>query len=183
MQFQTVDIPGLVVIQPAVFGDERGFFYESYRKEHFVEHGIDAEFVQDNHSKSQKNTLRGLHFQIPPHEQAKLVRVTRGRAYDVAVDIRKNSPTYGKWFGIELSAENKTMFFVPVGFAHGFLALEDGTEFLYKVTNVWAPEHEGGIRYDDPDLSIPWQLSGAAIQNQRDANFPLLKDLNSPFVL
>lgn len=181
-QFETCNIPGLFIIHPDVYGDQRGFVFESYRKEHFAEAGITDTFVQDNHVRSQKGVLRGLHFQNPPHTQAKLVRVTRGRVYDVALDIRKTSETYGQWFGIELTEENKTLFYIPVGFAHGFLALEDGTEFQYKMSTNYAPEHESGVRWDDPNFNIPWpKLDVEYIVKDRDANFPVLKDLNSPF--
>ncbi len=181
-KFETCNISGLVIIQPDIYGDNRGFVFESYRKQHFVDAGITEDFVQDNHVRSQKGVLRGMHFQHPPHAQAKMVRVTRGRVYDVAVDIRKNSSTYGKWFGIELSEENKTQFYIPVGFAHGFLALEDNTEFQYKMSTPYAPEHEGGVRWNDPALNISWpKLDADYIVKDRDANFPLLSDFVSPF--
>lgn len=181
-QFETCNIPDLVIIHPDVYGDQRGFVFESYRKDHFVTAGITDTFVQDNHVRSQKGVLRGLHFQNPPHTQAKLVRVTRGRVYDVALDLRKTSETYGQWFGIELTEENKTMFYIPVGFAHGFLALEDGTEFQYKMSTNYAPEHESGVRWNDPALNISWpKLDVEYIVKDRDANFPFLKDLVSPF--
>ena len=150
-------IEGLCIIEPTVFGDNRGFFLESYSKKEFEEIGITEEFVQDNHSKSKKGVLRGLHFQTK-HSQGKLVRVIKGSVYDVAVDIRKGSKTYGKWYGIELSAENKKMFYIPAGFAHGFLTLEDETEFQYKCTDIYAPQYDSGIMYDDKDLNIDWKL-------------------------
>lgn len=150
-------ISGLIVIEPQIYGDSRGFFMESYSKRDFEEIGITAEFVQDNHSKSSKNVLRGIHMQ-KEHPQGKLVRVVSGSVYDVAVDLRKHSPTLGKWYGVELSAMNKKMFYVPAGFGHGFLTLEDETEFLYKTTDYYHPEDEWGIRFDDVDLNIDWRL-------------------------
>lgn len=150
-------IEGLVVIQPTVFGDERGFFMESYSRKDFAEIGIETEFVQDNHSKSRKGVLRGLHFQTEM-AQGKLVRVTAGSVYDVAVDLRKGSPTFGKWYGIELSATNKTQFYIPPGFAHGFLTLEDDTEFLYKCTDYYAPQYDSGVLWNDPEIGIEWNL-------------------------
>jgi len=150
-------IEGLCIIEPTVFGDNRGFFLESYSKKEFEEIGITEEFVQDNHSKSKKGVLRGLHFQTK-HSQGKLVRVIKGSVYDVAVDIRKGSKTYGQWYGIELSAENKKMFYIPAGFAHGFLTLEDETEFQYKCTDIYAPQYDSGIMYNDKDLNIDWKL-------------------------
>ncbi len=146
------------IIEPQVFKDSRGFFLESYNKEKFAKAGIKAEFIQDNHSKSQKNVLRGLHFQKSPYAQAKLVRVTRGAVYDVIVDLRKDSSTYGEWEGLELSAQNFKMLFVPRGFAHGFCTLEDNTEFMYKVDNIYAPESEGGIIWNDKNLNIDWPV-------------------------
>lgn len=170
------------IIKPQVFGDHRGFFMESYSKRKFEEVGIIAEFVQDNHSRSEKKgTLRGMHFQTDPHTQAKLVRVTKGAVYDVIVDLRKNSETFGKWEGFELSAENFQMLFVPRGFAHSFMTLEDNTEFLYKADNFYNPESEGGIAWNDPDLKINWPIENP-ILSERDAKWPNLKDLNNPFL-
>jgi len=151
-------IQGLLIIEPKVFGDERGFFYESYNEKVLAEKaGIFDSFVQDNHSRSVKNVLRGLHYQID-HPQGKLVRVTVGEVFDVAVDIRKNSSTFGKWFGLNLSAENKKMLWVPKGFAHGFLVLSDVVEFLYKTTDFYDPSSERCIRWDDPTLAIKWPI-------------------------
>ncbi len=150
-------IEGLYIIEPTVFGDERGFFIESYNKNDFIELGIIDEFVQDNHSKSKKGVLRGLHFQTK-FSQGKLVRVIKGSVYDVAVDLRKDSSTFGKWFGLELSAKNKRMFFIPKGFAHGFLTLEDETEFTYKCTDFYHPEYDSGIMWNDEDINIDWNL-------------------------
>lgn len=150
-------IEGLYIIEPTVFGDERGFFVESYNKNDFTELGISDEFVQDNHSKSKKGVLRGLHFQTK-FSQGKLVRVIKGSVYDVAVDLRKDSKTFGKHFGLELSAENKRMFFIPKDFAHGFLTLEDNTEFTYKCTDFYHPEYDSGIMWNDKDINIDWNF-------------------------
>lgn len=162
MKLIQTEIPDVVIIEPAVFGDERGWFMESFNEKRFHDElaklGLPAPrpFVQDNHSCSSKGVLRGLHFQRSPYAQGKLVRVVKGSAFDVAVDIRKDSPTYGKWTGIQLSADNKKMFWVPEGFAHGFVALEDDTHFLYKTTDYYSKESEGAIRWNDPDLNIQW---------------------------
>lgn len=150
-------IKDLIVIEPTVFGDNRGFFMESYSRKDFSEIGMDIEFVQDNHSKSKKGVLRGLHFQTQ-HVQGKLVRVTAGAVLDVAVDLRKDSPTFGKYYLVELTAENKKMFYIPPGFAHGFLTLEDNTEFLYKCTDYYAPEFDSGILWNDSEVGIEWNL-------------------------
>lgn len=150
-------IDGLYIIEPTVFGDNRGFFLESYNKKEFEEIGITNEFVQDNHSKSKKGVLRGLHFQTR-HSQGKLVRVIKGSVFDVAVDLRKGSKTFGKWFGVELSAENKKIFFIPENFAHGFLTLEDETEFMYKCTDLYHPEYDSGIMWNDKDINIEWNF-------------------------
>lgn len=150
-------IKDLIVIEPTVFGDNRGFFMESYSKKDFSEIGMNVEFVQDNHSKSKKGVLRGLHFQTQ-YIQGKLVRVTAGAVLDVAVDLRKNSPTFGKYYLVELSADNKKMFYIPPGFAHGFLTLEDNTEFQYKCTDYYAPEFESGVLWDDSDIGIEWNF-------------------------
>ena len=161
-------IAGLLIIEPKVYGDDRGFFYESYNRRKFAElTGRDVDFVQDNHSCSVKGVLRGLHYQIQ-HPQAKLVRVVQGAVLDVAVDIRKNSPAFGRHVAAELSAENKRMFWIPEGFAHGFVVLSDTAEFLYKTTDYWYPEHERCIRWDDPELAIDWQLQGAPSLSARD---------------
>ena len=150
-------IRGLCVIEPAVFGDARGYFMETYNYNDFKEAGIDMTFVQDNQSASTKGVLRGLHYQIN-YPQDKLVRVVSGEVYDVAVDLRKGSETFGKWYGVRLSAENKRQFFIPKNFAHGFLVLSDSAEFCYKVTDFYHPDDEGGIRWDDPDIGIEWPL-------------------------
>ncbi len=152
-------ISGLLIIEPRVFGDARGFFMETWNAHAFTEAGLDLTFVQDNHSRSQKGVLRGLHFQ-KPGAQGKLVRVTRGAVFDVAVDLRASSPTFGEWVGVELSAANHRMFWVPEGFAHGFLTLEDDTDFLYKCTAPYAPQSEHTLAWDDPAVGIEWPLGG-----------------------
>lgn len=159
MKLIKTEIPDLVIIEPAVFGDDRGFFLESWNAEKFREAGLGISFVQDNHSRSSKGVLRGLHYQ-KPNPQGKLVRVISGRVWDVAVDLRKSSPTFGKWAGVELSAANKRMFWVPPGFAHGFVALEDGTDFLYKCTAPYVPAAEHSLLWNDPALGIDWPLEG-----------------------
>ena len=153
--FTETEIPGVVVIEPQVFGDDRGYFMETYQKDQFAAAGIDKEFVQDNQSRSTRGVLRGLHFQ-KNHTQGKLVRVTKGEVYDVAVDCRPHSATFGKWVGVTLSEENKKMFYIPEGFAHGFLVLSDVAEFCYKVTDFYHPEDEMGIAWNDPDIAVAW---------------------------
>ena len=161
-------IPDVLLLEPKVYGDERGFFFESYNEKILAEvAGITAHFVQDNHSRSAKDVLRGLHYQIK-QPQGKLVRVIAGEVFDVAVDVRRNSPTFGKWAGFNLSAENKRMAWIPPGFAHGFLVLSDYAEFLYKTTEYWAPEHERCIAWNDPDLGIQWPLSGEVQLSGKD---------------
>jgi dTDP-4-dehydrorhamnose 3,5-epimerase len=157
------NIDGLLIIEPKVFGDERGFFMESWNMSGFAEVGLNIDFVQDNHSRSQKGVLRGMHFQNPG-PQGKLVRVVSGAVFDVAVDLRRSSATFGKWFGTELSAENKRMFWVPQGFAHGFLTLEDDTDFLYKCDAPYTPENEHSLAWDDPDVGIAWPVEGLEVQ-------------------
>jgi len=159
MNIVPTDIPDLLIIEPKVFGDDRGFFLESWNASVFKELGLDLQFVQDNHSRSARGVLRGLHFQNP-NPQGKLVRVVAGRVWDVAVDLRKSSPTFGKWAGVELSAANKRMFWVPPGFAHGFVSLEDGTDFLYKCTSFYEPANEHSLAWDDPTVGIEWPLEG-----------------------
>ena len=173
--FNKCEIPGLVIIEPRAFADDRGFFLESYKRSDFVKNGIDAEFLQDNHSLSSKGVLRGLHYQKPPYTQAKLVRVIKGSAWDVAVDIRKNSPTYKKWFGIELSEENRRMFYIPEGFAHGFLALTDEVHLLYKCSNEYSPSHDAGIIWNDPELAIEWPVDEPSLSD-KDLILPFFKD-------
>ncbi|MFA5171884.1 MAG: dTDP-4-dehydrorhamnose 3,5-epimerase [Sulfuriferula sp.] len=168
MNIIPTDIPDVLIIEPRVFGDERGFFYESYNQRAMVAAGITAEFVQDNHSRSARGVLRGLHYQTQ-HTQGKLVRVISGSVYDVAVDLRKSSPTFGKWVGIELSAENKRMAWIPPGFAHGFVVTSDNAEFLYKTTDYWAPEFERSLLWNDPALGITWPLTGEPTIAAKDA--------------
>lgn len=161
-------LPDVLVIEPRVFGDERGFFFESYNRRAFAEAtGVDAEFVQDNHSRSVKDVLRGLHYQIR-QPQGKLVRVVAGEVFDVAVDLRRSSPHFGKWTGVRLSAENRRMVWVPPGFAHGFLVLSDGADVLYKTTDYYAPEHERCLRWDDPTVGVAWPLAGFPILSAKD---------------
>ena len=163
------EIPEVLIIEPRVFGDERGFFYESFNQRVWEEQtGLKTAFVQDNHSRSTKNVLRGLHYQIR-HPQGKLVRVCLGEVYDVAVDVRKSSPTFGKWVGVVLSAENKRQLWVPEGFAHGFLVLSEVAEFLYKTTDYWMAEYERSIIWNDPDLGIEWPLDGEPVLAKKDA--------------
>lgn len=170
MQVTRLDIEGLMVLEPRVFADERGAFFESFNLSRFREAtGLDIDFMQDNHSISHKGVLRGLHYQVAPHAQGKLVRVVRGAAWDVAVDIREGSPTFGKWAAAELTAANRKQFWIPAGFAHGFLALEDGTEFLYKTTDYWHGPSERSIRWDDATIGISWPLEGAPILSAKDS--------------
>jgi len=170
------NIDGLIVIEPTVFGDNRGFFMESYNKNDFAEIGLNIDFVQDNHSRSKKGILRGLHYQIKPYEMGKLVRVAKGKAFDVGVDIRPGSLSYGKWFGAILSEENHKMMYLPPGIAHGFLTLEDNTDFLYKCTGFYNPDAERGVMWNDPSVDIIWPLdeSGPPILAERDRNFPTI---------
>lgn len=180
MHFEDIFISGVKIIHPRVFNDPRGYFYESYNKKAFAEAGIKDDFVQDNQSLSEKGVLRGLHFQIPPYAQSKLVRVIRGSVLDVVVDIRKNSSTYGKHFSIELSEENKTILYIPEGFAHGFVTLEDNTLFSYKCGNFYNKESEEGLMWNDPDLNIDWRIE-SPILSEKDQKNSLLKNYNSPF--
>lgn len=174
MQVIQTSIPDLLIIEPRVFGDDRGFFYESFNRAKFAElTGREVDFVQDNHSRSVKGVLRGLHYQIQ-HPQAKLVRVTQGAVLDVAVDIRKNSPTFAQHVAVELSSDNKRMFWMPEGFAHGFVVLSVSAEFLYKTTDYWYPEHERCLRWNDPDLKIDWQLAIEPVLSAKDAQGKLL---------
>ena len=183
MQIDRTPIPDLLVLTPRRFGDHRGFFAETWNKTVMEAAGLDIGFVQDNHSLSAEvGTLRGLHFQAPPRAQAKLVRCGRGALLDVAVDIRKGSPTLGAWFSEELTAENGKQLLVPVGFAHGFVTLMPDTEICYKCSDTYAPDTEGAIRFDDPDLAIDWGLSGRApVLSDKDAAAPVLAAFDSPF--
>lgn len=180
MEIIKTSIEGLLVIKPDVFRDDRGYFYESYNKERFAKEGLTMNFVQDNESKSSKGVLRGLHFQKPPYAQGKLVRVVKGAVWDVAVDLRKNSPTYGKWESRLLTEENKEMFWIPEGFAHGFVTLEDDTIFNYKCTNIYNKESEGSILWNDPDININWDIENP-ILSEKDKISPLFKNFETPF--
>ena len=170
MKVTALAIPDVLLFEPKVFGDERGFFFESFNQQRFnAATGLDLQFVQDNHSKSAKGVLRGLHYQLPPKAQGKLVRVVAGEVFDVAVDIRKNSPTFGQWVGEILSGDNKRQLWIPPGLAHGFVVLSDSAEFLYKTTGYYAPEMERCIRWDDPDLAIDWPIGGEPVLSGKDA--------------
>lgn len=176
MKATETELKGVFVLEPQVFGDARGWFMESWSQRKMHDAGIDVQFVQDNQSFSaQKGTLRGLHYQLNPMCQAKLLRCTRGKIFDVAVDIRKGSPQYGKWVGVELSAENKKQLFIPRGFAHGFITLTDDVEVQYKADNYYAPECDGNIRWDDPDIGVEWPLK-PVILSEKDSKAPLLKE-------
>jgi dTDP-4-dehydrorhamnose 3,5-epimerase len=182
MKFIKTAIADVYVLEPSVFEDERGYFSESFNLQEFEENIGPIKFIQDNESKSSKGVLRGLHFQKPPFNQAKLVRCLEGRVLDVAVDIRKGSPTYGKHVAVELSGENKKQVFVPRGFAHGFVVLSESAVFAYKVDNRYAPEYDAGIRFDDEALQIDWRLLQEEVQlSEKDKNLPSFKDLDSPF--
>tara|TARA_R100000935_G_scaffold29425_2_gene49730 strand:+ start:21650 stop:22240 length:591 start_codon:yes stop_codon:yes gene_type:complete len=182
-QIEQTPLPGVLVITPSRFSDHRGFFSESYNAKALGEHEIMTEFVQDNHSLSMtQGTIRGLHFQAPPHAQDKLVRCGRGVFFDVAVDIRKGSPTYGQWFGVELSFENGKQLLVPAGYAHGFVTRAPETEIIYKCSDYYAPETEGAVAWDDPQVGIDWSLGDIVpVLSEKDAIAPALADLNSPF--
>jgi dTDP-4-dehydrorhamnose 3,5-epimerase len=168
MQVHKTDLPEVLIIEPRVFGDDRGFFYESFNQRRFQElTGLQSEFVQDNHSRSAKNVLRGLHYQIR-QPQGKLVRVVAGEVFDVAVDMRRASKTFGKWTGVVLSEENKRQMWIPEGYAHGFLVLSESAEFLYKTTDYYAPEYERAVRWNDPDIGVAWPLQGAPLLSAKD---------------
>jgi len=172
MEFTRFEINGLVLVTPRVFGDERGFFMETYNKKEFARNGIRVSFVQSNHSRSSRGVLRGLHFQKGRFAQDKLVRVVRGRVFDVAVDLRPDSVTFGQWQGVELSEKNKQLFFIPKGFAHGFLALSDLADFEYQVSNFYQPDHEGGIIWNDSDINIAWPKINNLIVSEKDQKLP-----------
>lgn len=181
MNIIKTDIDGVLIVELKVFGDNRGWFAETYSKEKFHQLGIDVEFIQDNHSFSeQKGVLRGLHFQQPPMAQTKLVRCTRGEILDVAVDIRRGSPTYKKWVAVKLTAENKRQMLVPKGFAHGFVTLTDGVEVYYKVDEYYSPENDRGIRYDDPEINVDWGVRDP-IMSEKDLKAPFLADSDASF--
>ncbi|MFH0976101.1 MAG: dTDP-4-dehydrorhamnose 3,5-epimerase [Spirochaetota bacterium] len=169
------NISGLVLVEPKVFADERGFFVESYKRSEFAANGIDSSFLQDNHSLSKKNVLRGLHYQHSPHAQGKLVKVIKGAVWDVAVDIRRSSPTFLKWLAYELSEDNRSMLYIPPGFAHGFLALTDDVHLTYKCTEEYDMKLDAGIRWDDPDIAVKWPVARPVV-SAKDAVLPLLKD-------
>ncbi|HEY0286017.1 MAG TPA: dTDP-4-dehydrorhamnose 3,5-epimerase [Pseudomonas sp.] len=176
MKVTASEVPDVLIIEPKVFGDERGFFYESFNAKAFAEQtGVTAQFVQDNHSRSQKGVLRGLHYQVE-HAQGKLVRVTAGEVFDVAVDIRRSSPTFGRWVGVHLSAQNARQLWIPPGFAHGFLVLSDDAEFLYKTTDYYTPSAERCIRWDDPELAIDWGVSAPPKLSAKDQDGKRFKD-------
>jgi dTDP-4-dehydrorhamnose 3,5-epimerase len=176
-------LPGVMIVTPARHGDARGFFSESWNRKQMADAGITLDFVQDNHSFSTKaGTVRGLHFQSPPHAQAKLVRCGRGRLFDVAVDIRRGSPSYGQWFGCELSFENGRQLLIPAGFLHGFATLGPDTEIVYKCTDYYAPECDGAVRFDDPDIGIDWGVdTSEVILSDKDIKAPFLRNFESPF--
>jgi dTDP-4-dehydrorhamnose 3,5-epimerase len=180
LEVKKILIDGPLVIQPRIFYDARGYFYESYNNETYVKAGIDVTFVQDNQSLSQKGAVRGLHFQSPPFEQGKLVRVIKGAVYDVIVDIRKESKTFGQHYGIELNEENFTMFWIPPGFAHGFSTLRDDTVFAYKCTNLYDKSSEGGVLWNDSTLGIDWNVENPIVSD-KDQILPPFKDFKSPF--
>lgn len=181
MKLTKTKLDGVVIIEPDVFGDNRGFFMESWNKKKMEEAGLYYDFVQDNHSKSTvKGTLRGIHFQKGDKAQAKLVRCVKGAVLDVAVDLRKNSPTFKQWVGVELSAENKKQLLIPRGFGHGFVTLTDDVEFLYKADNYYAPKADGGIRWNDPDISVEWGVENP-ILSEKDKVNPFLKDCDELF--
>lgn len=183
MQIEEPPLSGVFLLEPRRFGDDRGFFCESWNKARMAEAGLDYDFVQDNHSMSaQVGTVRGLHFQSPPHAQAKLVRCGRGVLFDVAVDIRKGSPTFGQWVGYELSFDNGRQLLIPEGFLHGFATRTPDTEIIYKCSDYYAPECDGAVRFDCPDLGIDWGLSGDAVLSEKDAAAPVMADFDSPFV-
>jgi len=177
MRFVPTAIPDVVIVEPQVFGDERGFFMETYHSAKFAAAGIDVRFVQDNHSRSARHTLRGLHYQIR-EAQGKLVRVVAGEVFDVAVDMRRSSPTFGRWVGAVLSEENKRQMWVPPGFAHGFYVMSESADFVYKCTELYAPEHERSLRWNDPQLAIEWPIPGgqAPLLSTKDSNAALLSD-------
>lgn len=184
MQIDKTSLPGVLILTPRRFGDARGWFSEVWNRQTLAAHGIDIDFVQDNHSHSRETgTVRGLHFQAPPHAQAKLVRCGRGRVFDVAVDIRKGSPAFGKWTGVELSAENGRQLLIPAGFLHGFVTREPDSELLYKCSDVYAPDCDGAVRFDDPDLGIDWGFDPAeAVLSDKDRAAPAFRNFATPFV-
>lgn len=185
-KFERLFIPEIILVKPKLFSDARGFFLEFYKRSDFLSRGINTEFVQDNHSGSVKGVIRGLHYQKRPKVQGKLVRCVKGKIFDVAVDIRKGSPTFGKWVGVELSEENRHMLWIPEGFAHGFLVLSDYAEVIYKISGAeYSPEHDAGIIWNDPDIGIEWPLGDieSPILSEKDSKLPRLKDLKEEDLL
>lgn len=180
--FSGLEIEGLVLVRPRVFEDGRGFFFEHYKESDFHRAGIGARFVQTNFSHSSRGVLRGLHYQKPPHAQGKLITVVRGEVFDVAVDIRRGSPTYGRWAGVRLSEADKALFYVPPGFAHGFCVLSEKVDFLYMNTAEYAPQADRGVRWNDPAIGIDWPLDCEPILSEKDAQQPLLADADNNFV-
>mgnify|MGYP006268324063 CR=1 FL=1 len=180
MEVQELSLPGLLLIRPDVYGDDRGHFMESYHRERLRDYGLDEDFVQDNESLSRQGTVRGLHFQAPPHAQGKLIRVPQGRVWDVALDVRAGSPTYGQWHGVELSGSNFLQLYVPPGMAHGFAVLEPRTLFQYKCSAYYYQAAEGGVRWDDPDLAIEWPIENPII-SEKDRQQPFFREFQSPF--
>ena len=177
--FSEAEIPGLVIVEPRVFPDGRGYFLESWKRSEFVRNGIEEDFLQDNHSVSSRGVLRGIHFQNGSHAQGKLVRVVKGAVWDVGVDLRKGSASFGRWFGVELTETNHKMLYLPPGFGHGFLTLQDETHFLYKCTREYSPEHDAGIRWDDPDIGIAWPIppnTDVAVSD-KDESLPFLAEV------
>lgn len=186
-EFEKLEIEGVILVKPKIFGDNRGFFIESYKKSEFFENGIDIEFVQDNHSASTKGVLRGLHYQALPKPQAKLVRCIKGKIYDIAVDLRKGSDTFGKWLKVELSEENHNMLFIPEGFAHGFIVLSDEAELLYKTNTEFSPEHDRGLLWCDEDVNVDWgfdlKSNFVPILSEKDKIQPKLTEINKEELL
>ena len=183
MHIEETALPGVMILTPRRFGDARGFFSESWNRQRMGEAGLDHDFVQDNHSVSTEvGTLRGLHMQTPPHAQAKLVRCGRGVLFDVAVDIRRGSPTYGQWVGVELSFDNGKQLLIPAGFLHGFVTRRPDTEIIYKCSEYYAPDCDRAVRFDDPDIGIDWGLEGPPVLSDKDAAAPSLADLDTPFI-
>lgn len=182
-EFEKLEIDGVILVKPRTFGDNRGFFMESYKKSEFSQNGIDTEFIQDNHSKSTKGVLRGLHYQVSPRAQAKLVRCIKGKIYDFAVDLRPNSETFGKWLRVELSEENKNMLFIPRNFAHGFVVLSDEAEILYKTDNEYSQEHDRGLLWCDKDVNIDWGIDIDPILSDKDKVQPKLTEINKEELL
>lgn len=182
-EFENTEIKDVIIVKPKVFGDERGFFLETYKKEDFEKAGILDDFIQDNHSKSTFGVLRGLHYQKEPNVQSKIVRCTKGKIFDVAVDIRKNSPTFLKWVKVELSEDNKYQLYLPKGFAHGFVALSDVVEVMYKVSGKYSPMDEGGIKWNDPDIGVDWGIDFEPILSEKDKNSKSIKEIDKKDLL